>query len=713
MADIKKVILTRVRVLYGIFVLIGMLIVGKILWLQFGPEAGKLKREAARITFEQITIPAQRGDILARDGRLLATSVPTYHIRMDFAAEGLDDDTFRKGVDSLALQLSRFFGDRSAERYRAMLLAARADKGHNRYARLSPRRVNFLELKQIGAFPILRLGRNKGGFVPEEVPERLLTNGSLAQRTIGFTNQAGTQLGIEGAFDSYLAGEDGSALMQRISGNVKVPVGGDTGVEPVNGIDVVTTLDIDLQDVAETVLRRQLATGGANWGTAVLMESSTGEIRAMANLTRRSDGSIVEDYNYAVAMNLEPGSTFKLVSLITLLDEGDMELDHRIDIENGRAVIGRTVVVDSHRGGGALTLKRIFEESSNVGFAKAVNEVYAHDPGRFTSHLSKMGFDKPLELQIPGEPDPVMWRPGDRSWSGMTLTMMSYGYAIRITPLHTLAFYNAVANGGRMMRPLLVRELRQYGQTVRTFPTETLNPSICSRRTLENVRQCLEGVVDEGTARILRNPLYRVAAKTGTAQIAQDSHGYRDAAGGRHYLATIVGYFPADNPRYTMIVCMKTYWRPGSGGTYYGASLAGPVFRAVADRVYAREVSWQPGVEQNPRHASSRPSLKGGNVREIRRVADKLAVPLSSSGNVGRWAVVHADSSSVGLTGVDLTPGVTPRVTGMGLKEAVYLLEKSGLRVAFSGRGQVLAQSIPPGEPAPRGSVITIVLGNE
>jgi len=483
----------------------------------------------------------------------------------------------------------------------------------------------------------------------------------------------------------------------------------------VNGIDVVTTLDIDLQDVAEAALRSQLSAGGADWGTVVLMECATGEIRAMANLTRKADGSIIEDYNYAVGMNLEPGSTFKLASLVTLLDDGGMELNHQIDTGNGTAKISGVQVTDSHKGGGVLTLKEIFEESSNVGFAKAVNELYAGKPSRFTSHLSEMGFDKPLELQIEGEPSPVLRTPGKSGWDGGTLTRMAYGYTMEITPLHTLAFYNAIANDGCMMRPLLVRELRQYGQTVRTYPTEVINSAVCSRRTLAKVRECLEGVVERGTAIVLSNDLYKVAAKTGTAQIALAKAvpgakaGYTDASGGLHYLATIVGYFPADNPRYSMIVCMKRYWRPGSSGTYFGAGLAGPVFRAVADRVYAREISWQQTVDKQPRCESSLPALKGGSVKEIRRVADKLSVPLRDA-KAEKWAVVRADSLGTELSGVPLQAGVVPQVKGMGLKEAIYLLEKSGLKVNFSGKGRVLAQSLQAGERAPRGTPISITL---
>ena len=709
MSQIKRDILIRVRWLYVIFIFIGVLIVGRIVYIQFGPEGDELRSKSRKITFERVVVEAQRGDILARDGRLLATSVPTYEIRMDFAAAGLADSVFSKGVDSLAYRLSAFFGDRSKERYKSLLTTAHANKSRNRYTLISPRRVNFLELKQVEKFPIFRLGQNKGGFILVQVNIRLRPNGSLAARTIGFVNESGARVGIEGAFDDNLRGEDGSLLMQRISGSFRVPVGGETTVEPVNGIDVETTLDVDIQDVAETALKQQLALGKANWGTAVLMEASTGEIRAMANITRRGDGSFAEDYNYAAAMNLEPGSTFKLATLIALLDDGKMELDHMIDCENGRARVGRVTVVDSHKES-VISLRRVFEVSSNIGFAKAVNDVYASDPKRFTDFVSSLGFYDPLGIQISGEPDPVAWRPGEGMWSGQTLTMMSYGYGFDITPLHTLTFYNAVANNGRMMRPLLVTGLKEYGQSVKNFQPEVLNSSICSKQTLAKARECLEGVVDEGTASLLKNPYYKVAAKTGTAQIAQGNRGYTDAMGGRHYLATIVGYFPADAPRYTLIVGIKTYYGMGNYGNYYGASLAGPVFRAIADRVYAQETSWQPAVDQDREPSQVPVPIKSGASREIKRVADKLSVPVKSGRNVGLWAQVVRDSLGTHLENVALEPGVVPPVKGMGLKEAIYLLEKSGLKVGFSGKGKVASQSIAPGEKVPRGTFIAIEL---
>ncbi|MDR0511359.1 MAG: transpeptidase family protein [Rikenellaceae bacterium] len=721
MSRIKRDIQIRVRWLYVIFVIVGLTIVGRIVQIQFGPSGEELRGKAIKISFEREKVEAMRGDILARDGRLLATTVPRYEIRMDFAAAGLTDTAFKAGVDSLAAKLSAFYGDRSRESYRNMLLRARADRARNRYTLVSPpgHRIDYIERAVVDKFPIFRLGRNRGGYMPEQINKRLLPNGSLAERTIGYVGQGGVKIGIEGTFDEYLRGEDGSRLMQRIAGSFKVPVNDGSDVKPRDGLDVTTTLDVEIQDLAEAALKRQLDKGGADWGAAALMEASTGEIRAMANITRRGPGNFAEDYNYAVMKNLEPGSTFKLASLMALVEDGGMKLDHMIETGNGRAVVNGAELTDDHKLG-RVTLKEVFTHSSNIGFARAVEELYHSDPKRYTDFVARLGFYDRLGLQLDGEPAPKIYRPGDKGWRSQVMTMMSHGYGLETTPLHTLTLYNAVANSGRMMRPLLVTELGRYGRTVRSFSPETINSSVCSRSTLDKVRECLEGVVDEGTAVGLRNPHYKVAAKTGTAQIAlanveENRHGarkksgYTDEFGGRHYLATIVGYFPADKPRYTLIVCIKTYYGQGHYNTFYGASLAGPVFRAIADRLYVREPAWQIAVDDT-RPPSDSASIKGGSVREVRRVASRLSLEGPRGDRPGDWARVTVDSLGLRWVGVEPRRGVTPDVRGMGLKEALYLLERSGLRVGFTGRGSVISQSLPPGTRAAQGTRIEIVL---
>ena len=409
-------------------------------------------------------------------------------------------------------------------------------------------------------------------------------------------------------------------------------------------------------------------------------------------------------------MNMEPGSTQKLASLITLLDDAGASLDEKYDTGNGTAIIGRTKVTDTH-GYGLLTLKGVFEKSSNVGFAKAVNKYYKDDPKRFVEHLYKMGLNEPLHLQIAGGQNPVIRKPGDRWWDGTTLTNMAYGYALLLTPMKTLTFYNAVANDGRMVSPLFVKELRQYGQTLRTYRARTMVSSIASDETLKEVRAAMRGVVEEGTGRILKSRYYKVGGKTGTAQIPVNGR-YTDRNGGRHYLATMVGYFPEDDPKYSCLVALKTYNAPGHRRFYYGASLAGPVFRAIADRVYAKNTAWQDPLSQRKEKTDEKPRLKAGCADEMREVAYRFDVRYEGRRGRTDWRGVEAvDSAGIAYTSYEGWSDEVPSVVGIGLKEAVYLLERRGMVVAFSGVGGVESQSVPAGTKVRRGMLIRLELG--
>ena len=398
---------------------------------------------------------------------------------------------------------------------------------------------------------------------------------------------------------------------------------------------------------------------------------------------------------------------------LQLVTDAGASLDETYDTGDGRIVIGRAKVVDSHACG-LLTLKGVFEKSSNVGFAMAVNKYYRDDPKRFVDHLCKMGLDQPLGLQIAGEQKPVIRKPGDKWWDGTTLTMMSYGYALRLTPLKTLTFYNAVANGGKMVSPLLVKELRQYGQTLRTFGARTMVSSIASRETLEEVREAMRGVVEEGTARRMRSRYYSVGGKTGTAQIAMGRSGYTDRNGGRHYLGTFVGYFPEDDPKYSCLVAVKTYNAPGHRRYYYGGTVAGPVFKAIADRVYAKNTAWQKPVSETGDKSAKKPFVKAGRVEQMREVGYRFDIPYEGRRREKPWKeLASIDSAGAVYTEYDERGGTVPCVVGMGLKDAIYLLERQGMIVSFSGAGTVLSQSVPAGSKARRGQTVSLILGVE
>lgn len=713
-SPIKEDITRRAWIIYWAFILFGGIILARILYIQYGPESAELKARAEDSkTFRTSVIEAERGDIFSYDGRLLATSLPSYDLKMDFNATGLVDSVFNKNVDSLAYYLSAFFKDKSAKQYRDMLancrIKAQKPKGQ-RVFRIAPRLVSYFELSRIRKFPILRAANsNASGFVPEKVNKRVLPYGSIAARTIGRKVNDSVMWGIEGSFDQFLAGENGLTRMQRISGSFWMPVSDDQNHEPVNGMDVISTIDIELQDVAERALREQLQSEGADWGTAVLMEVSTGEIRAMANLSRRNDGTCVEDLNHAIAQRINPGSTFKLASLIVLLEDAGMSLDDVINIDGGDVMIYGKRVKDSHLGYDKLTLRQVFEVSSNVGFARAVNNNYRKDQQRFVDQLVKMGVNDTIPFQLAGFRGPYI-HTNAKKWSALTLTSMSYGYELEMTPMQTLCLYNAVANNGKMVSPIIVKELRQYGQTLKTYKTQVVRENICSPATLAKVQSCLKGVAVAGTAKRLSIQDLEIAVKTGTAQIPNRNKGY-GVLGGMNYLATIVGYFPADNPKYTCIVAVKTYSGMGRGMNYYGGSLAGPVFKAIAERVYGASVDWLPPVTKPDAAMTDHPGVKGGKGDKVKGVLNKLSVPFATENSMKGLAVAVNDSTGLRLVGqAEVDRNTMPDVAGYGLRDAVRLLEERGLVVSFSGKGTVVKQSVPAGTTIKRGQWVHLSL---
>jgi cell division protein FtsI (penicillin-binding protein 3) len=528
---------------------------------------------------------------------------------------------------------------------------------------------------------------------------------SLASRTIGYLNkgESGNVVGLEGAFDRELAGHNGEILKQRLTGGAWMPVNDRNSVEPMDGNDIVTTIDIELQDVAESALLRQLSLHNAHHGTAILMEVRTGDIRAIANLEIGSDGNYHESYNYAIGESTEPGSTFKLASFIVAIEDGVVDLDDTIDTGEGSVKYYDKVITDSHKGGyGKITVKEVFENSSNVGTAMIIHDNYRANPEKFVDRLYRMGLNEKLGIEIRGEGAPLIRYPGDAYWSGISLPMMSHGYEIQMTPLQVLTFYNAVANNGRMVKPRLVSEIRYHGETLAQIPPAVINPSIASRSTIEKARVLLEGVVENGTATNLFTETYRIAGKTGTAQIANEKYGYR-MDGRISYQASFVGYFPAEDPVYSCIVVVNA----PSNSVYYGNQVAGPVFKEIADKVYA--TSFYNGYPHPDSIVPVAPSLLRGQAGDVVTLLASLGIP-SENEAVTDWIMPVRDNGKVVLRDHTMIENLVPDVTGMGLRDALFLLENGGLRVETSGRGRIVQQSLRPGTRIIPGSVITLEL---
>ncbi|HHJ11091.1 MAG TPA: PASTA domain-containing protein [Bacteroidetes bacterium] len=690
--SLKKDIVWRVAVIYLGMLLVSILIFGRIIYLQM-VQGNKYSELSAEQTLRNFLIQPNRGDILAADGRLLSSSVPYYEIRLDLNSNAMDPQLFKKNVDSLSICLSALFMDKPSWQYKRELLNAFRKK--NRYYLLK-RNVTYRQMKELKTFPLFRLGRYKGGLIIIQTNKRIHPQRELAARTIGYINNDDRPniVGIEGAYDEVLRGQEGVRLMQKLSGNVWMPLKDGNEVEPKDGYDVVTTIDIDIQDVAENSLRKQLIRNNADHGTVILMEVKTGDIKAIANLERDKDGNYRELYNYAIGESIEPGSTFKLPVLVAALEDGAFSIDDTVDAGHGKIKFYDKMIRDTKEGGyGKITVKRVFEVSSNVGMSKLIMDHYADRPRELIDRLYSMRLNKKLGIDIKGEGTPMIRYPGDKYWSGISLAMISHGYEVRMTPLQILAFYNAIANDGIMVKPRFVRKLKYHGRTVKKYGVEVLNPSVCSKATLEKAHMMLEGVVENGTARNLKNNLYKIAGKTGTAQIANEKYGYRV----NHkisYVASFVGYFPADDPKYSCIVVVSA----PSNSVYYGNLVAGPVFREVADKVYVSSLDLQRDYLTYADHTNKAPYSKNGYLPETKYVFNKMGVHyMQDKQEEDEWVLVINRDSIVDIKSLKVMDFLVPNVAGMGLKDALYLLEKEGLQVIADGWGTVKNQSLPPG----------------
>ena len=670
-----------------VYLIIGLLAVAifvRILILQY-VQRGKWADMSEKYVFKTAEMPANRGDILTSDDRLLASSVPYYTIYMDTRSSGMSSATWSDGINGLSAGLAQLLGERSASGWKSIITEAR--KKGDRYF-LIQRKVDYEKLKKLKQLPIFSEGQYRGGMVAQAENKRIMPGGELAARTIGYLNlgSEGNEVGIEGAFDKDLAGKNGVAVKQRLTGGDWITVEGPNSVESRDGNDVVTTLDLDLQDVASTALLNQLRKNHADHGCAVLMEVSTGNIKAIANLGLEDDGDYHESYNYAIGESTEPGSTFKLPSLMAAIEDGVIDTGDIVDTGNGIVKYYDHIIRDTKEHG-VITVKQVFEESSNVGTSKLIYEHYKNNPKDFVNRLYAMRLNKPLGIQLKGEGEPLIRYPGDKLWSGLTLPMMSHGYEVQLTPLQILAFYNAVANDGKMMRPLFVSAIMRNGSVIKSYDPEVIINSIASRSTIRKAKKMMEGVVENGTATNLKNPNYKIAGKTGTAQIAKEKYGYR--SGDRvSYSASFVGYFPAENPLYSCIVVVNS----PSNGVYFGNVVAGTVFKEISDKVYATRFFriYKPETKDNIK--PSAPDAGNGYRADINEVLKNLDIKYRRTAD-DDWVVTRESGDTVSLSGLKMQPGLVPDVRGMSLRDAVYLLENNGLRVKISGKGKVLRQS--------------------
>lgn len=719
--EVKKDILWRVYLSYIVVAVICAVILGKAFYIQ--QVEGKFWRGMNDSLHEKMeTITAERGTIYSADGEMLSTSVPEFDIFVDFGAEGVRENNgkrFFANIDSLSYGLSNLFGDRTTAEYKKMLKEGYEDE--DRYLPLQSN-VSFETYQKFKRLPLVRLGRNKSGFIPVVQNKRLNPFKMLAFRTVGLDRDNSQKVGLERTYDSLLTGRVGKRLVRYVSGGIGIPVDEDYQIEPENGKDIITTIDTHIQDITENALLKMLVSNEAEHGCAIVMEVKTGKIKAIANLGKKKDfkgdihdslnnSAYWEDFNYAIAPT-EPGSTFKLVTMMNLLSDNKIRLTDIVNLENGRWLINGRTVIDSEEHGkddNTVTAKRAFEISSNVGMAKLAYNSYAATPSMYTNHLKKLGLDSLTGIDLYGERPPVVYRPGKPGWSSTSLPWMAFGYNIAITPMHTTMLYNAIANGGKMMRPFLLESVNRDNKIVAQTAPYVVRDKICSDVVLQQLKECLKGVcADSGSTafRLFKGTPYKVAGKTGTALVADGKYTYADIV----YQSSFAGFFPADDPQYTCVVVIVN--KPHAV-KHVGALVAGPVFKEIADKLYGMYVK----QSQPVKYAGIAPAgdtvnyAYAGNKNEVKKIMTSLNVPYADAGSIGTdWAGLTKQNNRPVMQGKTVTDKQMPQLAGLGLKDAVYICENIGLKVSVKGKGKVAQQSIAAGSAFKKGEPVQIVL---
>ena len=687
--EVKRDILWRVYLSFLGILLVGVFIIGRAVYIQQA-EGAYWRSKSDSLHQKYVELEAERGTIYSEDGSMLSTSIPFFDIYIDFAADGLREKNgrrFKENLDPLSKALAFYFRDQSAMAYKKQLQQGYRKK--DRYYLLK-KNLSFNDYKALRSFPLVREGRNKSGFIAEVKNKRINPFGLLANRTIGLARTNAQNVGLERTYDDLLKGASGSKLVRFIAGGVGVPVEG-SEIDPENGKDLITTLDVNIQDIAEQALLKMMYENECEHGTCIVMEVATGKVKAIANLGRRSDGSYWEDLNYAIRAS-EPGSTFKLATLLAVLEDEYATIDKRINLEGGKWKVRNRTVFDSERHGlYEVTIKQAFEHSSNVGMAKLAMNHYTENPLQFIEHLRRLHLDEHSGVGLVGETDPIIKTPKSRTWSATTLPWMAFGYEVLISPMQTLMLYNAVANEGKMMKPYLVHAVQQNGITVEENEPQVLEERICSDETLRQLKAALEGVVLQGTGKTLLNPYYSIAGKTGTALVANGKRGYTDHI----YQSSFAGYFPAERPKYSCIVVIKN--KPHAK-KYYGAAVAGPVFKEIADKLYALHADdeSQSFAKMNV-NKDSTGYYYAGETSDIRFVLNSTKSAYLDSSDKSEWASVYAHDYKPVLNQRVVTSKIMPNLKGLGLKDALFLLEGLGLKVKAKGRGKVTGQFPEPG----------------
>ena len=698
-ASIRKEIRFRVYVTFTGICLFGAIILFKASLISFkeGPKLHIIATEL-KTRYRYDTIQPERGNIYSEDGVLLCSSVPEFEVGIDFSV--INADTFSAKIDTLSLCMSRLFKDKSADEYKEEFIHA-YEKECQYYP--IPGKLNYVQYEAMRSFPIFCKGKGYGGFIAKRTEKRDPPYKNLAYRTLGIFRDDNST-GLEGEYNDELTGDYGTCESQKSAAGW-IPVEG-TEVEPQNGKDIVTTLDMNIQDVAEHALLNMLQTKGGMYGTCIVMEVKTGKIRALVNLGKQfKDGPYIENYNYAL-IPTEPGSTFKLVTLLSLLNDKLIKVDDMVNPEGGRVRFGDRIMEDTHGVNGPIPIWDAYAQSSNCAMAKLATKYYQTNPSKFIKHMVDLHLDDTTGIDLPGEQHPTINKAVNK-WGATTLPWMATGYGVSISPMQTCMLYNAIANNGTMVKPYLVSAIKEYGKVVKTIEPRVVVEHVGDSSTVAQLQKCMRAVVTEGTAKGIQSPFYTMAGKTGTAQVT-DGKKIRYADG--VYQGSFVGYFPADAPKYTICVVIRT--EPHSAA-YYGVSIAAPVFRQVADKIFSANIgSWAAPLDSFAKNGSGRFTSSMATSTNYKILFNGINKPVNTPADyMDGLMQMHQDSTKhVTIQAAKVYKNIMPDVKGMGLKDAVYMLETCGLKVRIQGKGKVQAQSIEPGIRIIKGQSIILQL---
>ena len=693
----------RVILIYVLMLVVGIAIVAKIIVIQT-VDREELLESARKADIRIVSVPAVRGNIFSKNGTLLATTIPVFDIHFDPVA--VPQDRFDKEIGALSDSLARMLKTHTKSQFVNMFTKAR--NNNKRYVKVA-RKLKMDEYERLKTFPIFKekLGN---GLIADKQLVRERPYGDIAMRVIGYVNYNDTlnpvKVGLEGAYDTCLSGRDGVQMRRRVNGGRFIDVPASVNVTPSNGKDIYTSIDAKIQDVAEESLRRCLDENKAQQGCVIMMDVKSGFIEVMASLRyNEKKKKYEESYNFAIAENVEPGSTFKAITMTALLEnDPNFNINRVLNLgTTGKMKFHNRVMTDSHVvGEGHPTVKQCFWESSNIAFGYLTTEAFESNPQRFIDLIYKTKINEPLNLDIKGEGKPYIKSTSSKLWSKVSLPWMSIGYEETVTPITLLTYYNAIANNGKMVKPQFVKEIRRGNEVVRTFDTIVINEKIASDRTIKTLQELLRGVVENGTAKLLKSCAFPVAGKTGTAQIAQNGNYNK-----RNYTASFVGYFPADDPKYTCIVVISN----PMGGTYYGASVSAPVFKEIAEKVYATELGITDETANYPANADKYTKASMAWYEDVNDYCTMAGVRMVDAGLNSEWVkVTPSVNGGITMKSLELDGETVPDLTGMNVMDAVYLIESMGWKVSFSGRGLVESQSVKAGTSLDKGKTITLKL---